>query len=639
MKADELLQWITHVLFVLVFVAVSITAIQYRRRTHLNIALLFGFTTTVIAEARVVGVLGITPTPMLNAFNTSLVMTLPYLLLRLVDDFAGVSRPLMRLAEIGLALSVVGLFWFALPRPDWLTLLLVVYFVGFSLYSAAAFIRAARRSTGVTRRRLQAVAVGTIFLGFTILIAGIRPVLPEPADLWVLLANVFPLLSGAGFFLGFATPRWLRRAWQEPELRAFLSYTASLPQLPRMHDVIWELERGTAASVGAPRAAICLWDESKQVLRFPTGDPTFTLSPGQMIAGRVFASRQPSFFADAARDDPEYAEVYRSSQATAVLAAPISSGEGPLGVILVYASRPSIFAEDDLALLQLLANQAAVIVESKALIDEAALLKAREEAIRLKDDFLSAAAHDLKTPLTALLVQAQLLEIKAKRRPDAPADLEGIRRIIDGIRRLNSLVLELLDAAQVEHGRLLGQREKTDLVAIVKDVCARHASRRHSYVIETQEPVVGEYDRTRVTQLVENLIENAVKYSPDGGEVRVKVWREAGEARLSITDQGIGIPGDELTHIFDRFHRGANVDDRRFAGMGLGLYIARGTVEQHGGRIWATSTPGQGSTFHVALPLAFGDAQNDSDSHTETTESLPGRDDDPRSSGAGRASD
>jgi signal transduction histidine kinase len=94
-----------------------------------------------------------------------------------------------------------------------------------------------------------------------------------------------------------------------------------------------------------------------------------------------------------------------------------------------------------------------------------------------------------------------------------------------------------------------------------------------------------------------------VKYSPEGGEVQVRVWQEDGAARLSVADRGIGIPPDDLPRLFDRYHRGMNVDDRRFSGMGLGLYICRGIAEQHGGRIWAESVPGQGATFHVALPL------------------------------------
>lgn len=114
---------------------------------------------------------------------------------------------------------------------------------------------------------------------------------------------------------------------------------------------------------------------------------------------------------------------------------------------------------------------------------------------------------------------------------------------------------------------------------------------------------MGTYDPVRIEQLVDNLVENAVKYSPDGGDVQVRLYREDGLVHLTVTDAGIGIPADDLPHLFDRFRRGTNVDDRRFAGMGLGLFICRGIAEQHGGRLWATSPgPGGGSTLHVELP-------------------------------------
>ena len=138
-----------------------------------------------------------------------------------------------------------------------------------------------------------------------------------------------------------------------------------------------------------------------------------------------------------------------------MLAAPITVGDRRLGVLSVYARGAPIFADEDLALVQLLADQAAVVLESRALIDEAARVRAREEVARLKEDFLSAAAHDLKTPLTTLVAQAQLLERRATRHPEAPADLTSIQRMVAETNRLRTLVLELLDAARTEQGRLV----------------------------------------------------------------------------------------------------------------------------------------------------------------------------------------
>src|SRR5207237_4693110 len=131
--------------------------------------------------------------------------------------------------------------------------------------------------------------------------------------------------------------------------------------------------------------------------------------------------------------------LYRARHGTASLvAAPITAGEQRLGVLVVYAPRTPVFAEEDLALVQLLADQAAVILESRALIDEAARVRAREEVARMKEDFLSAAAHDLKTPLTTLVAQAQMLERRAIRDPNAPADVVSIQKLIKETERLRA---------------------------------------------------------------------------------------------------------------------------------------------------------------------------------------------------------
>jgi signal transduction histidine kinase len=605
MSANSLVQYGTQAIFVVVFVVVLRQAIRRPLRANVDIALLFGALALVIAQGLVTQAVDVSPSRLMTVASASLLMALPYLLLRLVDDFSKAPRLLMRGAEIGLLLAVLGLIVYSTPLPGLLTWLYVLYFLGLQVYAAVIFVREARRSGGVTQRRMQAVAAGSLFLGLTILAAGMVAVTPALEDLWSLLAQGFGLASGIGYFIGFAPPTILRRAWQEPELRAFLGRAARLPRLPDTTAIVRELNRGAAASLGAPNAGIGLWNPDLKCIEFSTEDgSTYGIAPGELIVGQAFAQQRAIYESQPARSDPDHAEVYRAANAAAVLAAPITAGEKRLGVLVVFAPHAPIFAEDDLVLCQLLADQAAVILESRALIDEAARVQAREEATRLKDDFLSAAAHDLKTPLTTLVAQAQFLDRQATRDPTAPADINGIRRVVRESQRLSTLVRELLDASRLERGTLLGPREPVDLVSMAEDICGRFSSDRHVCSVEPTSPIVGDWDPVRVSQVVENLVENAVKYSPDGGEVRIRVWQENGTAGLSVSDQGIGIPHADLPHVFERFHRGANVDDRRFAGMGLGLFICHGIVEQHGGRIWVESEPGRGSTFQVRLPLA-----------------------------------
>src|SRR5207247_718137 len=132
-----------------------------------------------------------------------------------------------------------------------------------------------------------------------------------------------------------------------------------------------------------------------------------------------------------------------------------------------------------------------------------------------------------------------------------------IERLVREAKRLSSLVLELLDASRAERGLLVGERQAVDLAEVAAEVCARQDASRCT--LQASEPLVGVFDRTRIAQLLDNLVENAIKYSPPHELVAVRVWREGDEARLSVTDRGIGIPPADLPHIFDRFYRAGNV--------------------------------------------------------------------------------
>jgi signal transduction histidine kinase len=287
-----------------------------------------------------------------------------------------------------------------------------------------------------------------------------------------------------------------------------------------------------------------------------------------------------------------------------VLIAPITAGARRIGILEAFAAHQPVFTSDDLALAQLLADQAAVVLESRALIDEAAKVQAQEQAARLKEDFVSAAAHDLKTPLTTLLGQAQILEVRFSREPALAAHQPAVGRIAREARRLSALVGDQLDASRIEEGKLEVRREPTDIAAVVRQVAERGRPEKARIVVDARDRLSGSFDRRRIEQLVDNLVENGLKYSTQDSPVEVRAWRDNGEIRISVRDHGIGIPAPDLAHVFERFHRASNVSARRYAGIGLGLYICRGIAHEHGGHIWVESAVGEGSTFHVALPDA-----------------------------------
>ncbi|HEY8730615.1 MAG TPA: ATP-binding protein [Candidatus Limnocylindria bacterium] len=606
MTALQLVQGMNNVLFAGIFALVAAAAYRSRTRTSIDTALFFGALAFAVVQQPVRQLFGIADSAVTSDLSVILIMALPYLMLRLLADFAGV--PLLAHAATlgGLMSSVIAVVVSPPPLDPATTLFLIAYFVVASLYGAFGFIRLSRRSSGVTRRRTQAVAAGMGLLGFAVLTAAGMTISPSVAGLVSGATEVLALFAAICWLLGFAPPAQLRRYWQEPELRAFLERASTLPRLPTTDAILRALEQGAAESFGA-RAAIGLYDQDARTLRFDDG-PTPLLAEvpelSGFLASRVFASQQAEFFPDAARAYPEHASAYRAGGIGPVVVAPITAGSRRIGILEAFAEHQPVFSSDDVALAQLLADQAAVVLESRALIDEAARVRAHEQAAKLKEDFVSAAAHDLKTPLTTLLGQAQILELRFARDPALVQHQPAVARIAREARRLSTLVDDLLDASRIEEGKLEVRREPIDVSALVRLVADRSRPEKDRLVIDAGERLTGSFDRRRIEQLVDNLIENALKYSGPDNPVEVRAWHDADLVRISVRDHGIGIPAADLPHVFERFRRAGNVDARRYAGIGLGLYICRGIAKEHGGRIWVESTVGQGSTFHVALPDA-----------------------------------
>jgi signal transduction histidine kinase len=630
--ALDLLQGLSQVVWVALAAIATIRSIRRPTRTNGDIALFFLSIGGVLAYSRVAGAFDLPAERELGFLAVVVLLAAPYLLLRLVRDFGGVRASIQRLAEIGLALTVLptGVLVFGAPAgpaaapvpQDPLRIAtivyLVVYFAAVSVYCAIRSAQLAAASHGMTRQRMQAVALGSYFLGISLLLGGIGAIATAFAPVTGGLTQLCFLAAAVFYGVGFVPPNALRRYWQIPELRSFIARASTLPRAT-MNEIVDDLASVAGRALGA-RATIGIWDEPRGVLRFrdPHGALPTEMGPSRFIAWRVFTSQQPMYVDDVSRAHPENALAYRTANVGPVLVAPITAGPRRLGVLEVFAPREPLFAEDDLEFVELIAQQAAVLLEARSLIDDAARVRAQEEAALLKEDFVSAAAHDLKTPLTTIVAQAQLLERRALREGRS-AELEGLRRLMRETGQLSRLVEELLDASRLERGAFSLDLEDGDLVELAREVATRDRPGAERVEVVAEGDARARSDPDRVRQLMENLVENALKYSPEESPVTIRVWSEGGDARISVTDRGIGIPVGDLPHVFERFRRGSNVDHRRFAGIGLGLYICRGIVERHGGRIWVESEPGRSTSFHVALP-AGGPAEQASDEPAMTGE-------------------
>jgi len=607
MTSLELISFINVVLFVGLFAVVLRDALRSPTRAKLNTALFFGSLAGVLLLSRLAQWTGFSADPAYPGLIIALLAVAPFAMVRLVDDFSHSPG----WAQVAGAVGFVLLAGFALvafgAMEPVVELAVVAFFLVVGGYAAVAFARAAARARGITRRRMTAVAVGAGLFIVAISIAFVGAFLGSTAaEVSSIVVQVLGLAVAFAFFLGFTPPAWIRRAWREPDLRRFLEQSIHLAGVTDERRAIAQLNAAAASTFGARGATVGVADRDRSVLRYvaqATGD-WVEYPDDRFIAARAFQEQRRVVVANAAREDPENAEFYERVGAMAVIAAPISTENRRIGVLTVFAERMSVFAEDDLWLVDLLADQAAVLLESRELAQHASSLRAREEAARLKEEFLSAAAHDLRTPLTVVLGQAELLERRRQRNPAAPADAQGLARIAREARRLSDLVTELLDAQRLEQGTAVMDRAPADLLDVVEDVRERYEE--GGLTVSVDRPalsLVASIDRPRIEQVLDNLVENALKYTPGGSPPQIRVASHEREARIEVVDHGIGIPEADHGRIFERFFRASNAQSITDTGLGLGLYICRRIVDEHGGRIWFEPTPGGGTTFALTLPL------------------------------------
>ena len=262
------------------------------------------------------------------------------------------------------------------------------------------------------------------------------------------------------------------------------------------------------------------------------------------------------------------------------------------------------FTSEDERLLTSFADQVALAIERTRLTEEATRAAVLEESDRLKSAMLAAVSHDLRTPLAAIKASASaLLDASVAWSDEVRTEL--LTAIEEETDRLTLMVSNLLDLSRIEGGALHPDRDWHDLGELVDDVARqmrRRAGKRRIDVITPESLPVAVIDYVEVSQVLVNLVGNAINYSADGSRIVVGVDQHPESLEVFVHDEGMGIAPEHLPHVFDTFYRVRNHGP--VAGSGIGLAISKGLVEAHGGRIWVESTVGVGTTIRFTLPLA-----------------------------------
>ncbi|KYF53717.1 hypothetical protein BE08_20720 [Sorangium cellulosum] len=335
--------------------------------------------------------------------------------------------------------------------------------------------------------------------------------------------------------------------------------------------------------------------------------------PCDSAQSRVLRERRPVLiepFTDEHRraiaQDEDHLRVMREMGGRSFMCVPLATRERIFGTLTFIAARSGRrYTQADLAAAEELARRCALAVDNARLYNDA------QRAIALRDEFLSIASHELKTPLTPLALQIQLL---MRRAPELCCDREHLAWLTDRLglvrrqsERLRRLVDNLLDVSRITAGRLALDLEPVRLSDIVRQVVSRFqeggglAESGSRITVSADDDAAGNWDRMRLEQVVDNLVSNALKYG-QGKPIHVAVTSTSSTATLTMADRGIGIAPEHIGRIFGRFERA--VSSRNYGGLGMGLYISRQVVEALDGSIEVSSVLGEGTTFRVTLPLA-----------------------------------
>jgi K+-sensing histidine kinase KdpD len=407
-----------------------------------------------------------------------------------------------------------------------------------------------------------------------------------------------------------------------------LTGTSTLPAV--LDELVHRLTRHIPR---AQTAVVWLWDSAQAVLvphavageavRDPEALKGIHLRPGEWIAGAVHADQSPRMISDTNQMEaahrtlsPEneqgfFAAIGRDVAARSALAIPLRSrGQGYGALVLISFGSSDPFSKEDIALAEVVADGIALAVDRSRLEQEASAVLESKDAHRLRAEIMATLSHELRTPLAAIKGYSTAMLLEEIAWSDAQRR-DFLKLIDEECDNLQSMIAQILDSSLIDVGQLSLEVEPLRLERLARDVAEEIQRRTGDHRIMMDFPSgfpIVDADPRRVKQVLRNILDNAVKYSPDGGLVVIR-----GEVRpevvvVTISDEGVGISPEDLIPLFDKYFRVKAPTGYHVPGTGLGLPVARTLVEAHGGRIWARSAVGQGTTLSFSLPRPGPDA-------------------------------
>ncbi|HLQ61434.1 MAG TPA: HAMP domain-containing sensor histidine kinase, partial [Candidatus Acidoferrales bacterium] len=438
----------------------------------------------------------------------------------------------------------------------------------------------------VQKARLRALSLGYAGLVAVLLFAGFGGAaassVPSRIAIQLVALVTVPLL-----WFGFSPPAWLRRLWREPEEEALREAIQDL--------LLFSPDRETLA-----RRAL------EWALRLTGGDSGLIVgADGDVLATAGLSGKEAGRLAQELPLRAEELVAFGPPGGPAAIVHGLQLTDGSGSLIVSSGRFTPIFGSDEVGRLRLYAAAVTAGLDRVVLTERIAALE------KTKSEFLNLASHELRGPITVL--RGYLSMAAAGALGPVPDKLQAVLPVLAAkTEEMKSLVEQMIDAARLEEGKIELKPVHADLRDLVREAVANMrplADERHQLVVEgSEQPVPVEVDRDRIGTVITNLISNAIKYSPHGGEVVCRVGRERRLGKVEVIDKGVGIPAADMTRLFTRFGRIDQPETRSIQGTGLGLYLSRELARLHGGDVTARSQPGHGSTFTLLVPVREGEA-------------------------------